>query len=1152
MKKIYESGAGRCQIPKKFMRVMKLTVFLIIALTLQVSATGFSQNSRLSINLKNSSVKEILSQIEEQTGYRFIYNNETINLDRKVDLQVDNKKVEDILDMLFSGEGIKYSITEKNLILINPLDRHASGNIVQPVNMQQNLTVKGSVTDNHGQPLPGVTVLIKGTTNGTITDADGNYVLSQIRRNMVLVFSFVGMKSQEVTFAGEPVINVQLVEETLNIEEVVAVGYGTMKKKDLTGSITQIQTEKLEKSRPATVQDILRTGIPGLSVSLSNSAEGGGSLLVRGERSLAAGTAPLIVVDGVIHTGSLLEINPLDVESVDVLKDASAAAVYGASSANGVVIITTKTGKTGKPTIRFDSSVGMVTMGANRKVYDAKGYLQYRSDLYNSSSDFATPAAYYNPTENNLAKYGVTIDEWRAYTGASSANDEKTWLERIGLSEQEIENYSNGKTYDWYDASFRTGIKQDYDFSLSGKNDRLNYYFSLGYLNSKGVIVGDEYENYRSNLKLEANVTSFLDVGLTTKFTNRTSADEATDWAYQIKYNTPFSLPYDDEGNLIAHPLGDSNIYKGYNQAYINQYRDVDAGNTSLNTTLSVKVKLPFKITYELNYSPRFSWYFYRNWESSENVDDTNNGYVERQSSKYYDWVLDNILRWDYTFHDVHHLNVTLLQNAEEHKTWEEAMEASDFVPSDALGWHYVESAVNKSITSSDTRSTGDALMARLFYSYDDRYLATLSLRRDGYSAFGNNNKRATFPSVALAWVFTNEKFFHWEPMSNGKLRVSWGKNGNRNIGIYQALSNLTTGGKYAYVDKTGTVNEVSMLYVSRMANNDLKWETTTSWNAGLDFGFFKNRINGSLDYYYMPTTDLLMARSLPDFTGFSSITTNLGKILNTGLELSVNTMNIQHNNFTWSTTFGFSTNKNEIKHLYYTYEDIVDDEGHVTGTKEVDDSSNGWFIGKDINTIWDYECTGIWQEGEEEQAALYGEQPGDAKCRDVNGDYAFSATKDKVFLGQTTPKFRWSLRNDFTIRKNLSISVNMYSYWGHKAATSSYLHNLGADNGRTNDYDEEYWTPENPSGKYARLNSTLPSNITPKLVLDKSFIRLESISLSYDLPLWVSRKINAQQIRLYGSVNNVAVWTKEWNYWDPEITGPVPRTFTVGAGLTF
>lgn len=1131
---------------KKILRVMKLFIFFLLVGIVQVFANNsFAQKTKLTLDVKNVSIESVLLDIENKSEYKFIYNKEKVDVDSHVNVQIQDKSVKEALDILFEGRNINYTLFGNNIVL--------SDTETSNVQILSSKSVSGVVTDISGSPLPGVSVVIKGTTTGVITDIDGKYNITKVTDKAILQFSFVGMKTQEVTVGAKTTINVTLSEETVGIEEVVAIGYGTMKKKDLTGSIAQIQTEKLEKTSPSSVQDILRAGIPGLNVSLSNSAEGDGTLLVRGQRSLAAGTDPLIVLDGVIFSGSLLEINPLDIESIDVLKDASAAAIYGASSANGVIIITTKKGKSGKPTIRFDTSVGVVTMGANREVYDADGYLQYRSDLFNSSSDFATPAAYYNPTEENLSKYGITIEKWRSYTKTTSTNDEKTWLERIGLSEKEIENYFNGKTYDWYNASFQTGLKQDYNASLSGKNDNLNYYFSLGYLNSKGVIVGDEYKNYHSNLKLEANITKFLEVGLNANFTDRTSGNLETDWAYQIKYNTPFSLPYDDDGKLIAHPLGDSNIYKGYNQAYINQYQDVSSGNTSLNTTLSAKIKLPYRITYEVNFSPRYSWYYYRNWKSSENIDDTNNGYVKRQSTKYFDWMLDNMLKWDYTINDVHRVGITLLQNAEEHKTWSETMEASDFNPSDALGWHYVTSATNKVISASDTHSTGDALMARLFYSYDNRYLTTISLRRDGYSAFGNSNKRATFPSVALGWVFTNEKFFKWSPMSNGKLRLSWGRNGNRNIGIYQALSNLTTGsGKYTYIDKTGSISEVSMLYINRMANNDLKWETTTSWNTGIDFGFLKNRISGSIDYYYMPTTDLLMARSLPDFTGFSSITTNLGKIINKGLEFSLNTVNIQHNNLKWTTTIGFSTNKNEIKHLYYTYEDVFDTSGNIIGKKEVNDTSNGWFIGKDINTIWDYKCIGIWQKGEESQAALYGQKPGDAKGLDVNGDHAFSSKDDKVFLGQTTPKFRWSIRNDFTIMKNLSVSVNIYSYWGHKAATTSYLHNLGADNGRTNDYAEKYWTPENPSTRYARLNSTLPSNISPKLVMDKSFIRLENISLSYDLPSKIARKIEAQQVRFFGSIRNVAVWTKEWEYWDPEITGPVPRTLTIGASLVF
>ena len=512
-------------------------------------------------------------------------------------------------------------------------------------------------------------------------------------------------------------------------------------------------------------------------------------------------------------------------------------------------------------------------------------------------------------------------------------------------------------------------------------------------------------------------------------------------------------------------------------------------------------------------------------------------------------------MKWNYTFAKKHNIDLTLLQSAEKYEVWEESMVASDFTPSDVLEWHNMKTAGNKEISANDTKHTGAALMARLFYSYDNRYMLTASVRRDGFSAFGASNPWATFPAIAVAWSFTNEKFFKWAPMSSGKLRLSWGKNGNRDIGIYQALSQLHggTAGKYTYVTPQGSLYEVSSLQIERMSNTDLKWETTTSWNVGLDFGFLNDRINGSIEWYHMPTTDLLVDRSLPGFTGYTDIVTNLGQVNNEGFEFSLNTVNIRNKNFTWSSTFGLSHNKNTIKHLYYRYEDVLNEVGEVVGSKEVDDVNRGWFVGKDISAIWDHEFIGIWQEDEAEEAAKYGQQPGDAKVRDVNGDYKITQ-EDKVFLGQETPKFRWSFRNEFTLFRNWDISLNLYSQMGHKQSTTEYLNFFDNLGDYSNTYKREYWTPENKSNSYARLKSTRPSNINPKKVINKGFIRLENISVSYRVPQQFARKLMAKEISIYGTVRNVAVWAfdKEWDYWDPETKGLLPRTFTFGASITF
>lgn len=1038
---------------------------------------------------------------------------------------------------------------------------------------QQNRSdVSGIVkSEETGQPLWGVSVTVKNAASSFSasmqTDSTGYFTFARLPAGpgYSFTFSFIGFESQTLSGynlkAGAAfALRVDLKNADQKINEVVVVGYGSMQKKDLTGAISQVKAERLQKESPRSIQDMLRTGVPGMYVGQSAGAKGGGDIRVRGDRSLKADNAPLIVLDGVIFFGELSEINPQDVDRMDVLKDASAAAIYGAKSANGVIIITTKKGASDKPTVRFDASTGIVTQGKTRPVYDAQGYLNYRTDLFNSTTRWETPAKYTRPTAENLAKYNVTMDEWRAYDALDGTPDE-IWLLRIGLFDKERANYAKGRTYDWFKHSFQQGKQQNYNVSLSGRNkDLFNYYISMGYINNDGIVKDDKYRAYRANIKVDGKVNKWMQTGININFQDRTDQNfdnfftkMAYDWEAQIINNSPYALPYDSNGVLDGQPMGAS-VNQGKNSAYDNKYRELERGATTLNTTIYETIKLPFNITYQMNFSPRLQWFYNRYHESSQNPLWTDNGKVMRESTKYFDWQIDNIITWDYTFARKHKVKVTLLQNAEEHRSWNENITARDFTPTDALGVHNLSAAnpVKTTLGSNDQHSTGDALMGRLFYSYDNKYMLTASIRRDGYSAFGASNPRAVFPSLAAAWNFAGENFFHFSPMSMGKLRLSWGMNGNRSIGIYQALSNLTTGsGRYAYVQPNGTVYELSQLYVDRMANYDLKWESTSSWNVGLDFGFLDNRITGNVEVYYMPTTDLLMDQLLPDFTGFSRVTTNLGEVVNKGFELGITTTNVKRENFEWSTTVNAFFNKNEIKHLYYTYEDVIDENGHVIGSKEIDDLQNKWYIGKDRSAIWTYKVQGIWQENEREKAAEYGEIPGDVKVLDVNGDGKFT-NEDKQFQGNRTPKLRWNLRNDFTVLKNFDISVSIYSNWGHHETSGDFLNNFGSQVDRTNSYVRKYWTPDRPNNTYARLNSTNVQNIDPVRVIDKSYIRLDNVSVSYTLPLAVTRRMDMSQLRVYASIRNVAVWAKEWEYWDPETTSLMPRYYTVGVTASF
>ena len=1054
----------------------------------------------------------------------------------------------------------------------------------------QQITVKGTVKDTKGEPLIGVTVRIEGTTIGTITDMDGVFTLSNVPRDATLEISYVGMKTQRIPVNGRTAIDVVMEEETEMLEEVVVVGYGTMRKKDLTGSVIQVRPDKLVYENPKTVQDILR-GTPGLRVGYDPSAKGGGSLQIRGQRSVytAGGhNDPLIILDGIMFYGELSEINPDDIAQIDVLKDASSAAVYGAKAANGVIIVTTKKGKLGKPTVNFSTNIGFTNKSAYREVYDPDGYMKFREDWYKKdtyglnsvnnkyeayqSGTLKGKIGYYDHPAN-LDKYGVSLEQWRSYTiNAEGESDASIYARRLNLTDLVLENYLAGKTFDWYNHTFQTGFDQDYNASISGASERVNYYMSLGYLHNEGAVIGNEYQAIRSNMKIDGKVTDWFQVGINVNFQDRSDGDIQPNLGTNYWDSNPLRLsPYasykDDEGNLVHRPMGPTQGY-AYNYDFNRQFMDLEKGYMVLNTILTAKIILPFNITYSFNAAPRYQYFYDRYFESSKHPDwkSSHNGLVNREQAKRFDWSLNNTINWDYTFSEKHRLNLTLVQEAEERRYWKDRIEARNILPSDALGFHNTQNGdkTKSNYLSEDTHETADGLLARLFYSYDDRYMLTASVRRDGYSAFGASNPYATFPSVALGWMFTNESFFNWEPMSTGKLRLSWGKNGNRSLADpYISLANLGTGaGKMqGYIDASGNLVNMRYLAVDRLANPNLQWEKTEAYNIGLDYGFINDRITGSIEYYLMKTHDMIMNQRLPGFSGFSSIATNLGEVRNSGVEILINSINIKRDNFEWYTSLGFSYNKNEIRHLYGEYENILDDEGNVIGKKEMDDTTNKWFIGQPISTIWDYKVTGIWQVSEIEEAAKYGQKPGDPKvANNYTADDNADGTpvyndKDKEFLGQTAPPIHWSLRNDFTFNKNLNVSFTLYSYMGHKSSSTNYLNrdNDGSliTNGM-NTFKKEYWTPENPTNKYARLDAQGPAGVsTPAKVYDRSFIRFENISLGYTLPKkWHMKDI--EKIEVYGSVRNVAVWQKEWEYGDPETGNLGTRVFTFGLNLSF
>lgn len=1033
------------------------------------------------------------------------------------------------------------------LWLCIPIMASVKEKVSQEAISQNKKAIKGQVKDQNGESLVGVNVLIKGSTTGVISDINGEFVI-QASSNDVLVISYIGYMKQEITVGNQNAIAVVLVENLQQLNEVVVVGYGTMKKMDLTGAVSSVKKNTVENQKPKRVTDILRGNIPGMEVGFDVSAKGGGSLQLRGKGTLKAASNPLIVVDGIIYNGDLSNINPNDIESIDILKDASSAAIYGARSSNGVVLITTKVGNDSKkPQINFNMSYSVETIASMAKVRDHNEFLTWRQDVMKSMN-------YYNESQKdklyiydnpfNLPE-GVTEAMWR---DGNQSDLLDIYLSRLGLGTIESANYKAGQYIDWADYCFQTGNRQDYNISVSGRGNTFGYYFSLGYEDNRGNVIGDRYKGVRSLLKLESDVTKWLKIGINTSFAFRDESSVPVD-IDQYRKNSPYGSRYMDDGVTLRYSTTDdpvSSIAPDYDRHFIDRRNAI----MTLTSNLYAKLKLPLGISYEFNYAPRFEYTNYMNHSSAMHQEwGKKGGLADRNNSSLFGWEMNHILKWNKTFQDVHRVEVTLLANAEQRKYWSDGMSAQDFSPSDVLGYHRMQAAGSNTISSNDEYSTANALMGRAFYSLSNRYMVTFSIRRDGYSAFGINNPYGVFPSLALGWVFTEESFLKNYILTYGKLRFSWGKNGNRAIGIYDALSNMTTG-KYPYYPINGSIYEASLLYVNRMANYDLKWEKKQSFNVGLDFGILDDFLTGNLDVYKASTRDLLVDRKMTNVSGFVSTVANMGQVDNVGVELSLNAKIMDVKDFRWDGSVTFYTNKNKIVHLYGNMEDVLDEEGNVIGQKESDDKNNRWFIGKPVDQIWNYKVLGVWQLDQVEEAKRYGQFPGDFRLldKDNNGKYN---DDDKEFLGVSRPKFNWSMRHSFTMKKNLEVSFMLYSQWGHLTTYNAAKNSDGFVE-RQNSYKTPYWTPENPINDYSRIRSQT-GGIDFDVYRERSFIRLDNISIGYTFPQKCLGKIGISNLKLTGSVRNIFCWAPDWpdNYWDPETLTRAPRSFNVGLSLT-
>ncbi|MCG6190323.1 SusC/RagA family TonB-linked outer membrane protein [Maribellus maritimus] len=1035
---------------------------------------------------------------------------------------------------------------------------------------QQTTTISGTVTGENGAPVPGVTVVEKGTTNGTVTDIDGNYTISNVPSGATIAFSFVGMKTQEFEVTDQSTIDVTMETDAIGLEEVVAIGYGTAKKQDLTGAVSSVNAEQMIKYQPANVQELIRSAVPGLKVGYSTSAKNTPDFEIRANNTIKAdvdddideeaeANKPLIVLDGVIFNGDITAINVNDIATVDILKDASAAAIYGSRASNGVIVFTTKTGSTGQPTITASAKLGIVTRGKHLNWHEAGDeVMTWLTDMNESINSLSqNPWSKFDKYENVPSEYQ---SDWLDANGISGETDPTVittaWLNAFGFETNEKENYLLGRTFDWNDFLYHTGIRQDYDLSVNGRNNYVSYYWSLGYTNSQSVVMAESFSQITSRLNLDVKATSFLNLGIKANFAYQDEGDEPID--ADVRSASPYDAPWQ---NVVYNDniptIGD--LPNKYPREYLktagagsnrgNPYLDPAYTTRKYDryrifTTLYAKLTLPFGIQLTSNFSPRFDFQKRLRYEDSANPVWNNGGYVQRRHNQSYEYQLDNILNWSKEFGQ-HRLDVTGLVNTEKSQSWYTESAATNFSPTEALGFHAIAFGLIPTADSDDEVITRDALMGRVNYSYGNRYNLSASIRRDGYSRFGLNKKHATFPSISAGWTLTNEGFMAGRPgwLTFLKLRGSWGVNGNSSgLSKYAAYATLSDN---KYLNYNGGYFIAPYLYINRMANPNLAWEKNQAYNIGLDYGLWEGRLRGSIDVYTSKTTELLLDKKLPILTGFQQITTNVGSLKNGGVDLSVNTINIESNDFRWTTNYNLSYSTNKIVSLTGEKVATVDENGN-TVMKEPDDISNGWFIGENKDIIWDYEMDGVYQIGEETEAAKYGLFPGDFKYVDQDDNGVINA-KDRVFQGLTSAPWYMTLTNNFEY-KNFDLGVILLSKLGYYGGTSQPFNNSQSYIKNHNWWNLPYWTPDNPINTAARINSI--NLASAQIWQSRSYLRIQNISLGYTIPSDLLEPLKLKSARIAFTADNPAVFTK-WLEGDPESTTDMPSTYSFSVNIS-
>lgn len=1089
---------------------MKLALIIVFISVLQVSANVYSQIT-VNLNVQDKPVREVLKAIEQQSQIRFFYSDDLLVMDNQVDVKANNKNILSVLDDIFSKSPLTYKAYDNNLIVILPRE------------LLQQKQIIGTVTDQNGVPMAGVNVVVTGTTQGTITDINGRYSIDVPVESKSLTFSFVGMEPQEIEIGSLTQINAVMVESAIGLEEVVVVGYGTMRKSDITGSVVSVSNEQIT-ARPVTnIFQALQGKAAGVDITTSLRPGELGRIYIRGARSLTASNSPLYVVDGIpIMSGSGIEtLNEQDIESIEILKDASATAIYGSRGANGVVLVTTKRGKDGQFQLNYSGSYTNEKMIWRSDYMDVAEFIEFsRWGAYYASYNATTGIYSRLPGNTPTLANDATINYFTAEPTAWQ-NIQKGWASGTW-------DPSQVETFDWLGVVTQPTYTQEHSLSASGGTKTMKAYGSLGYLDNQGTTKGQEYQRYtlRTNVELTPKDWITFGAGVNGSWQYQDYGQSRTGGSTNVTADLiaaaariePYSLPYDAGGNRIVHPGGKARVWNVIDEW---KYSTNQRETLRILGSLFAEVKLPLGIRYRMNFGPDFR--FYRNGyynDSKSIVRELSAANASVSNTKDFSYTIDNLLYYDNKF-GAHTIGATLLQTASKWTSESSAIAGQGIqVPSQM--WYALGNLTSAQLTSWSSELTERQLasyMARVNYNYANKYLLTLSGRWDGASQLAEGKKWAFFPSAAIGWRIDQESFLKgitW--IDQLKLRLGVGTVGNSAVDLYS-----TKGSINQVTVPFGTGTEAGYTLTNTVANPELGWEKTTQYNLAVDFSFMKGRVNGTIEAYRSSTTDLLLTVALPSVSGFTSTIANIGETSNRGFDITINSAILELSDFSWNINATAAWQRDQIESLMNGKEDMVAD---------------NWFIGESIDIIYDYEKIGIWQDTPEDQEemALFnanGSQfaPGKIKIKDQNGDYRIEGNYDRVVIGNTRPRWTIGLTNTFSY-KGIELSTFL-------TGRLKYLSGVGE--GLTGMYGDQrkldYWTPDNTGAEYQRPFMSEAGGDTYAFTYykDDSWIKIRNISLGYQLPMSLLGKVKINSLRVYAQIQNAGMLWSNNNFRDSE-----------------